>query len=41
MLIPLGAVVWHSQDQGLGGFWHAVTTPDAIVDAEADHRRLG
>jgi sulfate transport system permease protein len=29
VLIPLGAVVWHSQDQGLGGFWHAITTPEA------------
>src|SRR4051812_16127716 len=29
VLIPLGAVVWHSQDQGLSGFWHAITTPEA------------
>src|SRR3954471_23227888 len=29
VLIPLGAVVWHSQDQGLSGFGHAVTTPEA------------
>jgi sulfate transport system permease protein len=29
VLIPLGAVVWHSQDKGLDGFIHAVTTPEA------------
>ena len=29
VLIPLGAVVWHSQDQGPAGFWHSVTTPEA------------
>ena len=26
-------------DDGLGGFWHAITTPEARVDAEADDRR--
>jgi sulfate/thiosulfate transport system permease protein len=29
VLIPLGAVVWRSQDKGLGGFVKAVTTPEA------------
>ena len=29
VLIPLGAVVWRSQDKGLGGFFNAVTTPEA------------
>jgi len=29
VLIPLGAVVWHSQDKGLSGFFHAITTPEA------------
>src|SRR6476620_11891794 len=29
VLIPLGAVVWHSQDKGLDGFFHAITTPEA------------
>ncbi len=29
VLIPLAAVVWRSQDRGLSGFWHAVTTPEA------------
>jgi sulfate/thiosulfate transport system permease protein len=29
VLIPLGAVVWHSQDKGIDGFIHAVTTPEA------------
>ena len=29
VLIPLGAVVWHSQDKGLSGFVHAITTPEA------------
>ncbi|MBG0830054.1 sulfate ABC transporter permease subunit CysT [Planomonospora sp. ID67723] len=29
VLIPLAAVVWRSQERGLGYFWEAVTTPDA------------
>ena len=29
VLIPLAAVVWRSQSDGLGGFWHAITTPEA------------
>lgn len=29
VLIPLGAVVWRAQRNGLGGFWDAVTTPEA------------
>jgi sulfate transport system permease protein len=29
VLIPLGAVVWRSQDKGIGGFFSAVTTPEA------------
>jgi sulfate/thiosulfate transport system permease protein len=29
VLIPLAAVVWRSSEQGPGGFWQAVTTPDA------------
>ena len=29
VFIPLGAVVWRSADQGLGEFWHQVTTPEA------------
>jgi sulfate transport system permease protein len=29
VLIPLGAVVWHSQGNGLGGFVTAITTPEA------------
>jgi sulfate transport system permease protein len=29
VLIPLGAVVWRSQDKGLGGFFNAITTPEA------------
>jgi sulfate transport system permease protein len=29
VLIPLGAVVWRSQDKGVGGFFDAVTTPEA------------
>ncbi|RBQ18329.1 sulfate ABC transporter permease subunit CysT [Spongiactinospora rosea] len=29
VLIPLSAVVWRSQERGPGGFWEAVTTPDA------------
>jgi sulfate/thiosulfate transport system permease protein len=29
VLIPLGAVVWRSQENGIGGFVKAVTTPEA------------
>jgi sulfate transport system permease protein len=29
VLIPLAAVVWHSFDGGLSGFWHAITRPEA------------
>jgi sulfate transport system permease protein len=29
VLIPLGAVVWRSQGNGVDGFVHAVTTPEA------------
>lgn len=29
VLIPLGAVVWRSSEKGLGGFWDAITTPEA------------
>jgi sulfate transport system permease protein len=29
VLIPLAAVVWRSQERGIGYFWDAVTTPDA------------
>jgi sulfate transport system permease protein len=29
VLIPLAAVVWRSNAQGPGAFWHAVRTPDA------------
>jgi sulfate transport system permease protein len=29
VLIPLAAVVWHSQSNGWSGFVHAVTTPEA------------
>ena len=29
VLIPLSAVVWQSQANGFGGFWRAVTTPEA------------
>jgi sulfate transport system permease protein len=29
VLIPLSAVVWTSMEDGLGGFWHAVTRPEA------------
>ncbi|MGH9222826.1 MAG: sulfate ABC transporter permease subunit CysT [Acidimicrobiales bacterium] len=31
VLIPLAAVVWRSQDNGLSGFWDAVTTPEAAA----------
>ena len=29
VLIPLAAVVWKSSGQGLSGFWHAITSPEA------------
>ena len=29
VLIPLAAVVWRSQSDGLSGFFHAITTPEA------------
>ena len=29
VLIPLAAVVWRSQGNGLGGFWDAIRTPEA------------
>ncbi|OLT34676.1 sulfate ABC transporter permease subunit CysT [Actinomadura sp. CNU-125] len=29
VLLPLAAVVWTAAEQGPGGFWDAVTTPDA------------
>ncbi|MGZ4616573.1 MAG: sulfate ABC transporter permease subunit CysT [Actinomycetes bacterium] len=29
VLIPLAAVVWRSTGQGFGGFWHAITRPEA------------
>jgi sulfate transport system permease protein len=29
VLIPLAAVVWRSQSDGLSGFLHAITTPEA------------
>jgi sulfate transport system permease protein len=29
VLIPLAAVVWRSAEEGPGGFWASVTTPDA------------
>jgi sulfate transport system permease protein len=31
VLIPLGAVVWRAQRDGLSGFWRAVTTPEAAA----------
>ena len=31
VLIPLGAVVWRAQRDGLGSFWDAVTTPQAVA----------
>lgn len=31
VLIPLGAVVWRAQRDGLSGFWQAVTTPEAAA----------
>jgi sulfate/thiosulfate transport system permease protein len=29
VLVPLGAVIWRSQENGWSAFWSAVTTPDA------------
>src|SRR4051812_17991350 len=29
VLIPLGAVAWRAGENGLSGFWDAVTTPEA------------
>lgn len=29
VLVPLGAVVWRSQEKGFADFWDAVTTPEA------------
>jgi len=29
VLIPLGAVVWRSGEDGPSGFWHAITRPEA------------
>ena len=29
VLIPLAAVVWNATHSGMGGFWHAVTAPEA------------
>jgi sulfate transport system permease protein len=31
VLIPLGAVAWRAGENGLGGFWDAVTTPEAAA----------
>jgi sulfate/thiosulfate transport system permease protein len=31
ILVPLGAVVWRAQRDGLGSFWDAVTTPQAMA----------
>lgn len=31
VLLPLGAVVWRAQERGLGGFWDAVTAPEAAA----------
>jgi len=31
VLIPLGAVVWRSQEDGVGAFWDAVTAPEAAA----------
>ena len=31
ILVPLGAVVWRAQRDGLGSFWDAVTTPQAVA----------
>ncbi|MGH9283340.1 MAG: molybdate ABC transporter permease subunit, partial [Acidimicrobiales bacterium] len=31
VLLPLGAVVWRSQEDGASRFWDAVTTPEAAA----------
>ena len=31
VFIPLGAVLWRSQKNGFGSFWHAATTPEAAA----------
>lgn len=31
VFIPLGAVVVRSAEGGLGGFWHAITTPETVA----------
>ena len=31
VLIPLGAVVFRSTDEGLGAFWNAISDPEAVV----------
>ena len=31
VLIPLGAVVWRGQRDGIGSFWDAITTPQAAA----------
>ena len=39
VFIPLGAVVWRSQKNGFGSFWHAATTPRGGRRNSADGRR--
>ncbi len=34
VLLPLAALVWHSRDNGLGGFWSDVTNPEAVSALE-------
>ncbi|MDP9190000.1 MAG: hypothetical protein M3O25_12215, partial [Actinomycetota bacterium] len=31
VLIPLGAVVFRSFDEGLGAFWDAISEPEAVA----------
>jgi sulfate/thiosulfate transport system permease protein len=31
VFIPLGAVIWKSQDRGFSSFWHSATTPEAAA----------
>jgi sulfate/thiosulfate transport system permease protein len=31
VLIPIAAVVWRSTDEGVDGFWHAVSNPAAVA----------
>ena len=31
VLIPIAAVIWRSADEGLGGFWDAVSNPAAVA----------